>query len=278
MNIEYSLAASYLFIGTAIGLIIWYAFANILGQNESNKYADKVLKMAIILAILGVVFATLHLGRMGRFMNLILNPTSWLSREAFFAGAFTGGIILYYFLIRNKLGQFKKYNLLLYAVVAAGFCTFICMGMIYATVTAIPAWNTSLLVLVNIASGLLLGGILFLLIAKNDLADDLFKTLAISLLSVALVSIIINIAYDAHINMAFTTLKMQGVILPSIWLGSLIKVGVGLLIPIYLIAKFINKQSNNFTSFINIAFVCILIGEVTNKIMHFIVAIKTPFL
>lgn len=278
MNIEYSLATSYLLIGTAIGIAVWYALALIIKPDESDKYSGKVMQITIGLAILGIIFAILHLGNMGKFMNLILNPTSWLSREGLFAGLFTGGIILYYLLTRNKADQIKKYNILLYAVLVAGLCALISMGMIYATVTAIPAWNTTLLVLVNIFSGLVLGGVLFLLITKNDLELQSFKTIISSLLIISIVSLVVNIAYEAHISMALNTLAMQGVVIPSLWLSTSIRIIIGLLIPIYLIAKLITVQSEKHSAYISIAFISVLIGEVINKIMHFIIAIKTPFL
>ncbi len=278
MDIAYSLAGSYLLLGTAIGLVTWYTFAQLFSSHESNQWGDKVLKIAIVLAGLGVILAILHLGRMERFFNLIANPHSWLSREGLCAGAFTGGIMLYYLLVRNKWQEAGKYRLLLYAVVTAGLATFISMGMIYASAHAIPAWNTTLVVLVNIFSGLLLGGLLFLVLVKDNLSVPVFKTLTISLLIVSVVSIMINVAYEAHISMALTSLALQGVAVPSVWLGTLVRVIVGLLVPAYLIIKLMSDQSAKAATYLSITLACVIVGEITAKLMHFIVGVKAPFL
>ncbi|NLB88041.1 MAG: dimethyl sulfoxide reductase anchor subunit [Syntrophomonadaceae bacterium] len=278
MSIEYSLAGSYLFIGTSIGLAIWYLLAQFVNQEEAKKYADKMMKVTIVLAIIGVILATLHLGRMERFIYLILNPSSWLAREGLCAGAFTGGIILYYLLIRNKNQEIPKYAALLYVVILAGVCTLISMGMIYASVSAIPAWNNTLFVLVNICSSLLLGGILFLVVTKGSLAPESYKTYIISLLAVALLSLVINITYEAHVNMVLNNLALQGAAVPSVWLGAVVRIVVGLLVPAYLIYKILSPQNNKSANYINITLACIIVGEVMAKIMHFMVGVKGPFL
>lgn len=277
MHIPYSLATSYLLLGTSIGLVIWFAAGRFIDRDYNHQVLSRVLLTAAILAVLGVAFATLHLGHMERFMNLVSNPSSWLSREGLFAGAFTACTVLYFLLLkRSGMENLKKLDPLLYLAVLAGLGTFICMGMIYASVQAIPAWNTTMVVLIDIFSGLLLGGFLFLVLAGKELPGNIIKPITIAMFFVLVVSLIVNVAYDAQVKMALAVLSAQGVAVPSLMLGTLIRLIVGLLVPAYLVGRVIKEKSELPVSAFSIALVCVLVGEVTGKIMHFLTAVKGP--
>lgn len=277
MHIPYSLATSYLLLGTSIGVVIWFAAGRLINPDYNGKALPRVLLTAAILAVLGVIFATIHLGHMERFMNLVSNPSSWLSREGFFAGAFTACIVLYYLLVRKSgTENLKKMDPLLYLAILAGLGTFICMGMIYASVQAIPAWNTTMVVLIDIFSGLLLGGFLYLVLAGKELPTGTMKSVSIGIFLVIIVSLIVNIAYDAQVKMALSVLSAQGVAVPSLMLGTIIRLVIGLLVPAYLIAKGLKAKSELPIPKYPIALACVLIGEVTAKIMHFLTAVKGP--
>ncbi|MGS0764555.1 dimethyl sulfoxide reductase anchor subunit family protein [Syntrophomonas curvata] len=277
MHIPYSLATSYLLLGTSIGLVIWFAAGRFIDRDHNYKVLSRILLTAAILAVLGVIFATLHLGHMERFMNLVANPSSWLSREGLFAGAFTACTVLYFLLIKKSgMEAVKKLDPLLYLAVLAGVGTFICMGMIYASVQAIPAWNTTMVVLIDIFSGLLLGGFLFLVLAGKELPGNIIKPITTAIFLVLVVSLIVNIAYDAQVRMALSALSAQGVAVPSLMLITLIRLVIGLLVPVYLLAKGFKAKSGLLASTFSIALACVLIGEVTAKIMHFLTAVKGP--
>lgn len=276
MQIPYSLAISYLLLGTAIGMVIWFTTARILDKERFGGSSQRMILIAVVLAVLGIIFATGHLGRMERFMNLVSNPDSWLSREGFFAGGFTGLLLLYYLLIRNKAQeQVRKVDILLYLAALAGLGTFISMGMIYASVSAVPAWNSFIVVLVDILSGLVLGGVLFLLLLDREQAE-IFKPLVKGVFAVLLVSLLVNIIHQVQVGMTLSALAAQGVEVPSIWLGSILHLLVGLIIPAYVLAKMLKPQDKVLASGLTIAMVCVVIGEVTAKMMHFVVAVKGP--
>lgn len=276
MQIPYSLAISYLLLGTAIGMVIWFTTARILDKERFGASSQRMILIAVVLAVLGIIFATAHLGRMERFMNLVSNPDSWLSREGFFAGGFTGLLLLYYLLIRNKAQeQVRKVDILLYLAALAGLGTFISMGMIYASVSAVPAWSSFIVVLVDILSGLVLGGVLFLLLLDREQAE-IFKPLVKGVFAVLLVSLLVNIIHQVQVGMTLSALAAQGVEVPSIWLGSILHLLVGLIIPAYVLAKMLKPQDKVLASGLTIAMVCVVIGEVTAKMMHFVVAVKGP--
>ncbi|MGR6835126.1 hypothetical protein [Syntrophomonas erecta] len=277
MEIAYSLALSYLLLGTSIGLMVWFTVGRIIDRKNFGASAPKILLVAVVLAVLGVAFATIHLGRMDRFMNLIANPSSWLSREGLFAGAFTACTVLYFLLAKKKEQKdLHRIDPLLYVAVLAGVGTFICMGMIYASTQAIPAWNTTMVVLVDILSGLLMGGLLFLVLAAKEVSSDFLRSITVGVFLVILVSIIINIAYEAQVGMVMSALAARGTAVPSVWLGTLVRVIIGLLVPAYLMAKSFKGQGNSQIAALNIGLICVVIGEIASKMMHFIVAVKGP--
>ena len=149
MKIEYSLAASYIFLGLAIGMVIWLAGVKIISKEKADAPVAasyrKITAISVVLAVLGIVFAVGHLGRIDRFMNMVSNYSSWLSWEGIFSGGFMG-LILVYFLL-NKAAERSKYiDLFLYLAALAGIGALVSRNMLYAVVKAIPAWNTPLVI------------------------------------------------------------------------------------------------------------------------------------
>lgn len=279
MEIPSSLAFSYLLLGTAIGLVTWFAVARMADRNNFGVSAQKVILAAVILSFLGILLATAHLGRMDRFMNLISNSKSWLSREGLLVGVFTACALSYLFLLKKRTQEnINKIDPLLYGAVFAGLCTLVCMGMIYVTATAVPVWHTTFIVLIDILSSLLLGGVLFLVLVQKSLSPAFLRRLVLAVLCTSIVSIVVNLAYEVQVGMILSDLSAQGAAVPPVWLGTSVRAIIGLIIPAFLIAKSIHAKENRLTMNLNIALACIVIGEIAAKIMHFVVAIKTPFI
>ncbi|HWQ74123.1 MAG TPA: DmsC/YnfH family molybdoenzyme membrane anchor subunit [Syntrophomonas sp.] len=278
MEISYSLAISYLLLGTAIGLVMWYAVAAFMQGEALQDSASKVILIAFILAVVSIGFAIGHLGRMERFINLVSNPGSWLSREGFFAGAFTALVALYFFVLKkNGVENRKKGNVLIYLAALAGLCALISMGMIYATVQAVPAWNSTLVVLIDVLSAIMLGGLLFLVLAGPTLPAPFTKTIATAVFIILIAGIAVNIAYEVQVKMVLSALAAQGAVVPSIWIGTLVRVIVGLLAPAYLIYTSLKSGAEKQLSAFSIALICLVIGEIAGRLMHFVVAVKGPF-
>jgi DMSO reductase anchor subunit len=277
VHVAYSLACSYLLLGTAIGLVVWLAAGRITNKEDFAASSQKVIPVALVLAVLGVGFAVAHLGQMGRFINLMSNPHSWLSREGFFAGGFTVLTLLYFLLAKKGPSGTKNLDALLYLAALAGSLTLVSMGMIYATVKAVPAWNTTLVVLADIFSGLLTGGFLFLVLTGNNLSPSGFRPMAIALFVTAIFSTMINLAYEAQVGMVLSALASQGASVPSTWLGATIRIVIGLLVPMYFIARYLKEGvSGKLSGNLAISLVCVIVGEVAAKMMHFVVAVKGP--
>ncbi len=279
MEIAYSLAISYLLLGAAIGLVSWYAVSRLTQGDALKEAGPKIILAALVLSVVGIGFATGHLGKMGRFLNMLSNPASWLSREAFFVGLFTLCIVIYYVLLQKSgVEKVRNYNYLLYIAVLAGLCTLISMGMIYASVKAVPAWNTTMIVLLDILSAGVLGGFLFLVLGGKTMPHSLLKSLSAAMLSVLIIALVVNIAYDVQVEMALAALAAQGATVPSVWLGTLLRLLVGLIVPAYLVYKVLAAEPRKQLSAFSVALVCVVIGEAAARVMHFVVAVKGPFI
>lgn len=152
------------------------------------------------------------------------------------------------------------------------------MGMIYASASAVPAWNSIWSVLVNVSSGLLLGGLLFMFLIKEHFNFDYQKILGKGILVLAIVTLLINVANEVQVWMALSAIAAQGGEVPAILLSSLLHILVGFLVPLYLIILFIRQKETKPTIYLTVAFVFVILGEITGKIMHFIAGVKAPFI
>ncbi|MFY9141160.1 MAG: DmsC/YnfH family molybdoenzyme membrane anchor subunit [Thermacetogeniaceae bacterium] len=280
MKIEYSLAASYIFLGLAIGMVIWLAGVKIISKEKADAPVAasyrKITAISVVLAVLGIVFAVGHLGRIDRFMNMVSNYSSWLSWEGIFSGGFMG-LILVYFLL-NKAAERSKYiDLFLYLAALAGIGALVSRNMLYAVVKAIPAWNTPLVIFADSFAALLLGGLLFLVLTRKNTSQSLMHSLTKAIFIVAIVSVVSVVVYEIYVGLTLSALASQGVAVPVAWPGSVLRVLVGLLVPVYLLAKSLKDTSQHQTAiYLTVSLVCVVVGEVTAKIMHYIVAVKGP--
>ncbi len=281
MKIEYSLAASYIFLGLAIGLVIWLAGVKMISKEKpdaplAGSYR-KITGISAVLAVLGIIFAMGHLGRIDRFMNLVSNYTSWLSWEGFFSGGFTGLILIYLLLKKTAADRSKYIDLLLYLAALAGIAALVSRNMLYVVVKAIPAWHTPLVIFADSFSALLLGGLLFMVLTRENTSPSLMRSLTRAIFITAVASVVSIVAYEIYVGLTLSALASQGVAVPVAWPGSVLRVLVGLLVPVYLIAKSLKDTSQHQpATYLTVSLVCVVIGEVTAKMMHFVVAVKGP--
>jgi DMSO reductase anchor subunit len=130
----------------------------------------------------------------------------------------------------------------------------------------------------DILSAGVLGGFLFLVLGGSAMPHSLLKSLAAAMLSVLVIAMVVNIAYDVQVEMALASLAAQGAAVPSMWLGTLLRLLVGLIVPVYLVYKSLAAEPQKQLSTFSIALVCVIIGEAAARVMHFIVAVKGPFI
>jgi len=148
--------------GAGYGLLIWLSAAALFGLvPRSGALGFTGFGLALGLITLGLLASTAHLGRPERAWRAFSQwRTSWLSREGVAAVATylpAGALALGF-----TFGEFVPGQILISAMLSipAALVTLWCTGMIYASLTAIRAWNQPLVAPVYIALALATGGVL----------------------------------------------------------------------------------------------------------------------
>ncbi len=290
MAIEYAMVIGYFFISMAIGLFCVGAVIDIWKINverKANHSLAHISKLAITtslpLVIVGILSTLFHLGKIGSFYNIILNFSSWLTREAWSAGIFTFCAFVCFLLWRSSV---KTNNYRPRAIVGAvgivfGITTIFSMSMIYMSVKAIPAWNTDSILYMNLANAFLLGVFLFgILLAfqynknKADAELDLLKIFTwIGLFAIILVgaTFLINQVQISMLPDAAQSGSGFGLAIARFSIGILMP----LLIVIYALAKK-EQKSSIFPAVFTASFLFIIAGDIMSRMLHFIVAVNPP--
>ena len=292
MHVEYFMVFGYLLISMAIGLFcigviidVWRTKKEGKTNHTSAGISRLSAIISVILVIIGIGSTLFHLGRMGHFYNIILNFDSWLTREAWSAGLFTLFAIIYYLLWRKTSNTQKSSMRLSVGVVGIviGFTTILSMSMIYSTVKAIPAWNTTLIFYMNLASSFALGVFLFGLVlainySKSKNEDNLNKLRSFTLVG-ALSVIIVGLTYFTYQLQLSTLPHIPG--MDSNTGLVMTRIGIGILLPLFIIMyAWYNRKRN--ASFIPLAFlssfVLVVTGDVIGKMLHFLIAVQAPII
>ena len=292
MAVEYFMVFGYLLISMAVGVFCMGAAVDIWRtrkEGKSNHSSENIVKSASILSvtlvIIGIAFTLFHLGRMGHFYNIILNFDSWLTREAWSAGSFTFVSIVYYLLWRKKAAAQNSSlrNFVGIVGIILGITTILSMSMIYGTVKAIPAWNTTLILYMNLANAFGLGVFLFGLVLAFNYNKAKSEESLNKLRSFTLVGVLAVILVGA----TYLTYQIQLASLPQIIgmdgnTGLVVsRIGIGILLPL-LIIMYAWFNRNKKASLIPMAFVSsfvlVVAGDIMARMLHFLIAIQTPII
>ncbi|MFA5536363.1 MAG: DmsC/YnfH family molybdoenzyme membrane anchor subunit [Bacillota bacterium] len=146
-------------IQAAVGIIVFVCLA---------KYLDKdgVFKTAVVvaagLAVIGLLASLLHLGQPLRAVNSLAHfSTSWLSREIWFTGAFTGVTVIAVILVLFKPIAKNAIQALVTLAAIIGLGDIYVMTAVY-TSSSVPAWHSGGLFVEFYAATLTMGAVLFL--------------------------------------------------------------------------------------------------------------------
>ena len=150
---EGSLVAFTLLTQAAIGTC-WASLA----VRPGARAADLLLVVALLGALAGLGASFLHLGRPSNAWRALGNlRTSWLSREIFFAAAFTAALAASVVLPRLPGASTSRTSLSEWSAAVLGFALVWSMAMAYRLRT-VPAWNGWTTNAAFFASALGLGG------------------------------------------------------------------------------------------------------------------------
>jgi len=151
-------AMNFILGGIGSGAIIIAYFFNLIGL-IGNEELFRINLVSVAITAIGLFFVWLKIGRKLRAPYAILRPqTSWMSREIYAVG-----------LLFLSIGLFFFYpNEILYTTAALAAAIFLyCQARILHSGKGIPSWRVSQMPLMLIASGLLEGAGLYILIVLH---------------------------------------------------------------------------------------------------------------
>jgi anaerobic dimethyl sulfoxide reductase subunit C len=145
-NNQWSLIVFTLIMQLSVGIILLYdLFLLVPVALKKEKLPLRfrlVLLVALILAVIGMVFSILHLGNPSAAVKTLANlNNSWLSREILLVLVFTGLLVIVTTLQFRFPSSIRSYKLLLDLTAITGVVLVYAMSRIYL-LPAVPAWNS----------------------------------------------------------------------------------------------------------------------------------------
>lgn len=290
MEIQYEMLFGYLFISAAIG-VFWIGAALDLYKTwkegtGSHTWAAISKTAAIIsfpLMVIGILLTLLHLGRIERFFYIILKFESWLTREAWSAGFFALFAFIYMllWLTGKKAGGSRVRQIVGGVGIVLGLTTIIAMGMIYTVIKAIPSWNTSMMLVLNISYAFALGVFLlgtataFMKGESNEKKEKIKAFVSVGFLAVLFIALF----YFAYQMQLAVVPKIEGTPVPDTAGLLLARVLIGIVVPLLVIgyAWFTSKKNPNFLPVaLAICLVLIVAGDILARVLHFVNAVIPP--
>lgn len=157
--------------GAGAGLLLFTALAGL----ENPAWLWRGGLVALVFVGLGLFFVWIKLGRRLRALYVILNPrTSWMSREALFAGGM--GLL-------TLVGLALQSAPITLAAAFFGLCYLYSQAQMFKTSRGIPAWRQPAIVPLLFLTGLAEGGGLFALVALVFGGAAVWATAALLLLA-----------------------------------------------------------------------------------------------
>lgn len=152
----------------AIGMICFAAVVKFLNKKAVLR---TTIVSAAILSVFGLLASFLHLGQPLHAANALAHfTTSWLSREIWLTGAFTGLIVVAALLILVKPAAQGVVRMLLAVAALIGLLDVYAMASVY-TFSGIAAWHSGSVTVEFYAAALSMGAVLFLALGGAEAAE-----------------------------------------------------------------------------------------------------------
>lgn len=175
----------------AIGIMLFIAIGKTL--NNEGVYKKAALAAAV-LAVIGTLASLLHLGQPFMALNALRHiSTSWLSREIWFSGVFTGCTVLAVFLLYYKPAVKSAITGLTVAAALIGLVDVAFMAATYST-TSVPAWQGAAAFLEFYAAAITIGGVVFLALSMNE-AGALKKMITLTIPAVIIIQLASTVSH-----------------------------------------------------------------------------------
>jgi formate-dependent nitrite reductase membrane component NrfD len=250
---------------------IMVAFAMFFGGLSGGLYLaslvfDNLTGMVIawVLAALAGLVDMAHLSKRMRFWRMALKPgSSWISRGFILIFLFLGaaGIQILITWLAPDANSWELFFKVVGGILAFGVAIY--SGFAIGFVGAIKLWNSGLVPILYVVSGLA-GGLAVLMLVSLNKDTASLVSIGNSMLGALVVDTIFVAVYFWSATYSSVTARdsavmvMKGKIAPAFWIGVIV---IGLIIPIVLVAPFSLSQSASTVAF-SIAAVCSIIGGI----------------
>ena len=259
------------------GIKLWLAFFFIelgAGMFFVASLLDNVLAMSIgwvLCAVLGGGFHLLYLGKPLRFWRMAFSSgwkTSWISRGIIFVSLFLSFGLIHILLMQSSM----KYTGLVVVADIFAFLTVIYGGFAMNYVNGIPLWNTALLPILYVVSGLWGGAEVTLgvslgsgAIVAGRAAEEWIRILLVGYLLLVPVYLM-SVRYTSSTGQASVKYMLQGQWSTIFWVGVVI---LGMVMPA---AAVINSMVMDIET-VSMTFLCtaILSGLIGDLAMRYLI-------
>ena len=211
MNPAFSVVLFTTLAGAAQGLVVMLALATLTGITTTQPFASRVLEIAGVMLVIGLLSSFGHLGRKERAWRAVLMwRTSWLSRECIVLPAFIAWVAAWWLALR--LGHA---NLVwpMGAVLLAALL-WLCTAKIYACLRFIEEWAQPLTLVNFVLIGLASGAVLASALAASAGERDLLRVcgpLALLLIVAAWTSRWLSLRHNAALKHRSTLQSATGI-------------------------------------------------------------------
>ena len=227
---ELSLVIFSISIQAAIGIMVFVAIAKFL--NKDGIFNTAVISAAG-LTLISTFASLMHLGRPFSAHNALANfGTSWLSREIWFTGTFTGLTLFLVLLLLFKPTAKGVINVLIPIAAVIGLADIYMMSSIY-TSSSVPAWQYGSIPVEFYAASISTGAVLFLALsrkvtAKTEKIAVIVAGIVILLQIVAMVHYYIALGINKSLaaQQSLSLLNSMGGAMSIKWLFILLGAGV----------------------------------------------------
>ncbi len=248
---------------------ILVAFAMFFGGISGGLYLaslafDNLLGMFIawLLAMAAGMTDMLHLSKPMRFWRMMLKPgSSWIARGFILIFLFLGAAMIQLALSQWAPGAAETVFKVLAGILAFGVAIY--SGFVVGYVGAIKLWNSAVIPILYVISGLTGGLAVLLLVSFGESTDTLISIANYMLAALVgyavFVAIYFWVATYGSVTARDSAVRvLRGNIAPAFWLGV---VFIGIILPIVMVAPF-SLTDNTSPVVFAIASVCAIIGGV----------------
>jgi formate-dependent nitrite reductase membrane component NrfD len=250
---------------------IMVAFAMFFGGISGGLYLASLffnnlpgMVIAWVLAALAGLVDMAHLSKRMRFWRMALRPgSSWISRGFILIFLFLGaaGIQILITWLAPSAGAWETFFKVFGGIFAFGVAVY--SGFAIGFVGAIKLWNSGLVPMLYVVSGLACGLAVVMLVSLNQepanlvvIGNYLLGALVVNAIFVA--TYFWSATYSSSAARDSAVRVMKGKVAPAFWIGLVV---IGLIIPIVLVAPFSLSRSASVAAFA-ISAVTTIIGGV----------------